>query len=781
MSSIIEGYNYDIFISYRQKDNKHDGWVTKFVEELKGELEATFKEDVSVYFDENPHDRLQETHNVDKSLEDKLKCLILIPILSQTYCDPASYAWQYEFLPFLRMVENNPFGKDVKLRSGNVASRILPIRIHNLEPEDVKLFEKETGSVLRAMDFVFSTASGVNRPLQSDEDRPNDNLNKTLYRDQINKVAHAIKEIILGMKAEPVREVKEKDQPREAFNKVKAEEIKELKKKPAKAVDRKILYTVSAVAILVVAAILAYPKIFKRDTLERLRSSDERISVAVMPFQNMTNDTMKNYCEKGIQTLITNNLSDNNDILVRQTDVINSLLQGKGITNYSSLTPSFASGISRKLNADIVLTGNIIPAGPNVRLTAQLINSITKEILKPFQVEGPNNEEYLLQMADSLSFKIKDYLIISILEKELPRYFEPNIGSTKSPDALRNFTEGQNAFMRVDYPEAIERMLAAIKVDSNYTLAKVYLSMAYYNQYMYDLSKKWSLSSYEKRDRLNRMDKATSEWCYAINFGTPNEMLKYLKNAIELDDQQPDIYYNIGNIYNHINQYDKAIPEYEKSLEIFKKWDTKPMWAASYTALGFAYHKMGQYKREKRLYKKAEQDFPDHPSIIYRQVVLALSEGKTKAANEYIEKYKSIREENGATEAAIYGNLAGIYAEAEILNKAEEYYRKALSFQPENPGRINILAYFLIDKNRNANEGIELIDKALELSTDNYTYLHTKGWGLYKQGKYHEAQSILQKSWDLRMEKAVYNHEAFLHLEAAKKAVISQKNNQVRK
>jgi hypothetical protein len=41
MSSIIEGYNYDIFISYRQNDNKYDGWVTEFVENLKRELEAT--------------------------------------------------------------------------------------------------------------------------------------------------------------------------------------------------------------------------------------------------------------------------------------------------------------------------------------------------------------------------------------------------------------------------------------------------------------------------------------------------------------------------------------------------------------------------------------------------------------------------------------------------------------------------------------------------------------------------------------------------------------------
>ena len=36
---------------------------------LKGELESTFKEEISVYFDINPHDGLLETHDVDASLE----------------------------------------------------------------------------------------------------------------------------------------------------------------------------------------------------------------------------------------------------------------------------------------------------------------------------------------------------------------------------------------------------------------------------------------------------------------------------------------------------------------------------------------------------------------------------------------------------------------------------------------------------------------------------------------------------------------------------------------
>ena len=53
MASIVPTFSYDIFISYRHKDNKGDHWVTEFVSALKTELEATFKEDISIYFDEN--------------------------------------------------------------------------------------------------------------------------------------------------------------------------------------------------------------------------------------------------------------------------------------------------------------------------------------------------------------------------------------------------------------------------------------------------------------------------------------------------------------------------------------------------------------------------------------------------------------------------------------------------------------------------------------------------------------------------------------------------------
>ena len=85
MHSLIPGYQYDVFISYRQKDNKYDGWVTTFVENLRRELDATFKEDISIYFDANQHDGLHDTHDVDESLKEKLRCVIFIPVVSRTY------------------------------------------------------------------------------------------------------------------------------------------------------------------------------------------------------------------------------------------------------------------------------------------------------------------------------------------------------------------------------------------------------------------------------------------------------------------------------------------------------------------------------------------------------------------------------------------------------------------------------------------------------------------------------------------------------------------------
>jgi len=529
-------------------------------------------------------------------------------------------------------------------------------------------------------------------------------------------------------------------------------------------------------ALIIVVVILAYPKIFKRGALEKLRSSGERISVAVMPFQNMTNDTMWNVWQDMIQINLITSLSNAEQLKVRQIETINSLLQGKGLVNYASISPSLASSISRKLDTNVFIYGSIGKAGFTIRVNAQLINSKTEEVFKSFQIESSGREEEIFHLIDSLSMMVKNFLIINKLGEGIPIDYQKFV-TTNSAEAYRYYIYGENAFKKSDFYTARNWYLQSIAIDTNFTDAYIMLSSTYQYQGIYDQAKKWSLRLYEKRDILPMYQKVYANWGYARYFETPHEEIKYLEQLRELDDQIPFMYYLIGGDYRRLQEYDKAIPYYEKALGIYHKWDVKPWWTNYYTELGRAYHKTGQYKKVRKTYRKAERDFPDDPSLIYWQTVLALSEGKQKEVDNYVSKYKSIRKENSASEAEIVTNLAGIYSEANIPDKTEKYYREALSLEPDSAERLNNLAYFLIDKDQNTTEGLQLVEAALKLSSDDYNYLHTKGWGLFKQGKYQEALDILQKSWDLRRQYAIYDHEAYLHLEAAKKAVAGLSTN----
>jgi tetratricopeptide (TPR) repeat protein len=157
---------------------------------------------------------------------------------------------------------------------------------------------------------------------------------------------------------------------------------------------------------------------------------------------------------------------------------------------------------------------------------------------------------------------------------------------------------------------------------------------------------------------------------------------------LEIDDQLSVSYYLIGLNYFNLGQYESAIPELEKNLELRTKWGVQSEWVPNYTLLGSAYQKTGQYRKAKKLYKKAEKYFPDDPLLIRRQAILALARGKTKQADEYLAKFESITKDEGASEALIQTRLGLIYEEAGKIEKAEEYFEMPLRWNQKTPVRM---------------------------------------------------------------------------------------------
>ena len=166
---------------------------------------------------------------------------------------------------------------------------------------------------------------------------------------------------------------------------------------------------------ILVFSFFVFQKLFKIKSVNNLISSDERISVAVMPFQNNTNDSLLDVWQDGIQEILINSLSNSEDLKVQQTKLITSYLQTKGLTNYTYITPSVASTISKKLDASVLISGGIKKEGSILRLNAQLTDSKTREVIKSFQIDG--NPDKIINTSDSLSKMIRNYLIISKIGK----------------------------------------------------------------------------------------------------------------------------------------------------------------------------------------------------------------------------------------------------------------------------------------------------------------------------------------------------------------------------
>jgi len=604
MPSIIPGYEYDIFISYRQNDNKRDGWVTEFINTLKDELEATVKDKLSIYFDENPYDGLGDTHDVDDSLAKKLKCLIFIPIISQTYCDPKCFAWTNEFLAFNELAKNDEYGLKVYLPNGNTTTRVLPIRIHELDNEDKQLLENEIG-FLRSIDFVYQEP-GVNRPLKP-EDVKEDNLNKTSYRNQINKVANSIKDIIAGIKTAKATEESDSEETEKPQTK-KIQLTSEIKRRNV--LRTSLVYILTSLVLWKVGGVVGLPQniqgliplvlvvlfpisilmawLYERSPQGFIRagSSASRdnpftdaqkkpltsnifilllvvtvVALFLIYPQSSTQPTSDSEeIDKSIAVLPFVNMSNDPNQLYFSDGMMDAILNHltkiedirvvprNSVMQYRD-TKMTIPQIARELGVAYILTGGVQRDQDQVRINAQLVEAqIDKQVWSEnYDREFTNiftiQSEVAQQIANVLQATIDPEVIEQLQSKP-----------TENMEAYNLYLEAtfilSNLFGQIDYPKAYELLVKATVLDPDFALA--YAGMADY----------WILQGvYTGVLEMEELLK---------------EALPLLEKSLELDDKEPETHFLLAKIYLFQWDFEKAEMAFNKIRELSPSYVINP-------------------------------------------------------------------------------------------------------------------------------------------------------------------------------------------------------------
>ncbi len=623
MPSILPGYEYDIFISYRQKDNKFDGWVSRFVADLQNELDATFKEDISIYFDENPHDGLLEMHDVDKSLETKLKSLIFIPVLSQTYCDPASFAWQNEFVAFNRLASEDEYGRDIKLYSGNVSSRIIPIMIRELDASDIKLVEDEIGSRLRSIEFIYS-AAGVNRPL-TPSDNPEKNLNKTYYRDQINKVAYSVKEVIYGMHPDKEKRMSKtyKSYVHQETDHDRIPKWSPQKKTPPKS-GRTFTVIVTAFAILALVLLFIYPGWLRGKQMLSLGPGKANIaSIAVLPVSNLTGNSELDWIPMSIHDDILTPLSCTRELVVRPKqstirfkDSEASIGDIAKTLQVEYVLETAVKGIEDELRLDV----RLVEVQPEERyiwtksyntswdeiagVYSKIANSVFRELniglseeqhTRVQRTELSNPEirklckrgEYYMQKLTKEDFQIGLKYVQEAMDLDptdpLPYITLTRVYSTASHIANLDPEAGNLALA---YAKKV------LEVDSmSLGAADAYVSLGAHALY-YDWNLKVARNYLLRAMELNP-NNAYAHYHYGWYIMLESDLergMSEFERSVEIDPLSTYFTHNIAWYYIWVGEFEKAIEPARKAL------DMDPDYAYGQSALGLAYAETGRYE-----------------------------------------------------------------------------------------------------------------------------------------------------------------------------------------
>jgi len=295
-------------------------------------------------------------------------------------------------------------------------------------------------------------------------------------------------------------------------------------------------------------------------------------SVAVMYFENNTGDPSLDYLRKGLCYQVIQSLLQSARLRVITTDRLFAILRDKGLLENETYSTDDLKRVAERAQARYILQGSFAKIGRVYKINSFLLDAETWETAGSTQAEAED-----LSQLNAAVERMTPAVRASLHSPGVPAASSSgglDRITTRSPEALKNFIEGETLFFEGKFEGSAEAYRNAIGLDGDFALAYRGLAAAS----LYQSKRAEAKANLEKAlalaadGRASPRDRHLIEGLYNAVFKSsfPGEAVHQYQQVLSISPDDEEGLRHLGSLYRNLEEWSKARDCWERLLALDK-------------------------------------------------------------------------------------------------------------------------------------------------------------------------------------------------------------------